>query len=130
MTIAPAAPWSDTEARELRVTSRRILRDHGHPGDWDDLTRGACGACALDGWQPVQEADTNGGHLTPNHCAWARTYVQAGWPIPARFAQAFLWEAANDDNDRYRDALARDIATFGVVIGRAGWVGKGPEVQA
>jgi hypothetical protein len=102
--------WSESEAANLQRTARRLFRDHGHTGYADKLTRDNCGACALAGYGE----STDGGRapLAPNYAGWARDYVQAGRGIPARWVDAFGAELSGE-NQRYADALRRDVATFG-----------------
>lgn len=103
--------WSPGEAARLRATARRLFRDHGHAGWWDDLTRSSCGACALNGWG---EADDGEG-LEPNYGGWGRLFVEAGRVVPARYAAAFWVELGQDSP--YGACLRRSVRTFGVRVG-------------
>lgn len=106
--------WPADEARQIRAMAVDSLTNHGHAGYWDELTRSACGACALDGYGAFAE---DGRPYMPNYGAWARIYIQAGRPIPPEYRDAFRLELAGSDPDdpnlRYADALRRDIVTFG-----------------
>lgn len=106
------APWPADVARELRATAWRMFSDHGHGSHWDKLTREACGTCALNGYHDRAIAREESAPVAPNYAGWARLYIQAGRPIPAKYADGFRAELAND-NIRYVDALRRDIVTFG-----------------
>jgi hypothetical protein len=97
------------EARQLAAQARSLFRDHGHDGYNDALTRGSCGACALEGYGESNES----GSLEPNHSGWERAYVQASRPIPAKYRQAF--EDERIAGTPYATELERDITTFGVI---------------
>jgi hypothetical protein len=110
----PPRPWASSEAVRIRTMAAAAFR-HGHPGTFRDndeltLTRDNCAACALDGWDEY----TENGIIQPNHCNWARTYVEAGRPIPARWRPAFHATLNATDNPGHHDALLRSLATFGV----------------
>lgn len=110
-----AEPWTNEEATRahLRYIAAAAFR-HGHPGTFRDnddltLTRDNCGACALDSWG---EHDTDG-LRQPNYANWARTYVEAGRPIPTRWRPAFHAVLNATDNPAHHDALLRSLATWG-----------------
>jgi hypothetical protein len=112
----PAEPWTneETERAQLRYMAAAAFR-HGHSNtfhdaDDEELTRDNCGACALAGYG---EHETDG-ILQPNYCNWARDYVEAGRPIPARWRPAFHAVLNADDNPAHHDALLRSLATWGV----------------
>lgn len=105
-----AEPWDADKAQEQRRTAVRLFADHGHDGYWDRLTRENCGACALQGY----DADHDG----PNYASWERTYVQAGYYVRPEWAGAFVRTLTTpDQNEAYRVALMRDLATYGVPPG-------------
>jgi hypothetical protein len=82
-------------------------------GRTDRYHGGNCQHCCLRGDGLANTADEKG--LEPNYSGWARIYVQAGRTIPARFAAAFEKEKQSD-NKLYAEALADDIAHYGVTI--------------
>lgn len=111
----------DTWGPETRVRfareARYALRDHGHETEFVDaadekLTRENCGACALDGYGAHADGDT--APLAPNYAGWARIYVKAGMRVREEWHAGFLAEL-EDENERYREALHRDVRTFGVL---------------
>ena len=110
-----AQPWSADEARKLHAIAQQMLVRHDHnPSDRDPLTRENCGACVLNGYRPRggygdPEMDAPG--AGPNYAGWARIYVEAGRPIPAKWRRAFE-EQLHSDNSAYSRALERSIATF------------------
>lgn len=128
----PAEPWPDDAAdrhgrQQLRAMAENVLR-HEHPpvgsaafrewaGGTDEgieLVRDNCHACALlDGWGEIPAAESKTGHHEPNG-AFPRTHIEAGRPIPRRWAAALVWYLNSDHNPGHRDALARDLATWGV----------------
>lgn len=103
--------------RKLRRDAAYALTNHADPqGCRDDLTRDNCEACALTGYGEHNEAGH--GYWAPNTARWARTYVEAGRPIPEKWRRAFIADM-NETNDAgeptsYAEELCRDIATFGV----------------
>lgn len=104
-------PWdAETSTQQARL-ARQLLKCEGH-GQWagDVLTRENCGACVLRGY-----GMTENGWDAPNYAGWARIYVQARRPVPEAWRAAFLSEL-NDENERYRDALRRDVLTYGVTF--------------
>lgn len=110
----PDDVWHPVEQREMTSMARALFTDHGHDLADEDFIKESCGACALNGYG---EHDDGGAvKLAPNYGGWARVYVQAGEPIPARWVEAFLAEI-NDPNRSYAECLRRDIATFGVLGG-------------
>jgi hypothetical protein len=118
----PVDRWSDLESREYRATASRCLHDHDHnASDRSRLTRENCGACVLAGYYPNGTTKAEKA-LGPNYGGWARIYVEAGAMIPAAWFDAFRAELATSDNDRYRDALAMSVATFGVTFASRGAV--------
>lgn len=109
-----AAAWPEEEATSLRRMARHQLTTHGHPWVFTDpadasLTRENCAACAL---TTIETRDTDDGLLQPAYCSWERVYVQAGRPVPLRFVPAL--EAELNTGRGYADALARDLATWGI----------------
>jgi hypothetical protein len=110
----PAEPWTPAEAVNVRDIAEAAFRhDHSRifrDADDEELTRDNCGACALDGYG---EHHTDG-ILQPNYSNWARVYVEALRPIPARWRPAFHAVLNAEDNSRHHDALLRSLATFGV----------------
>ena len=103
-------PWSPEDAARLRATACRLFRcDYPHGSS--QLERENCGACTLRGYRPrdAEYKRTDG----PNYAGWARDYVQAGYSIPRQWRKAFERETASS-NLRYAQALARDVATWGV----------------
>lgn len=110
-------PWSIEETRSLRNIARQLLvGDEWHrSGDCrrgEPWERQSCSTCALhgyeppDGWGDGYSVKESG----PNYAGWQRIYVQASHPVPGEWAQAF---AHRSDNEKYEEALGRDIATFG-----------------
>lgn len=82
-------------------------------GKSDGYHAGNCMHCCLRGQGEGGTADGLG--TEPNYAGWARVYVQAGIPVPARFAEAFIAQMRSD-NTLYAEALARDIALYGVTV--------------
>lgn len=82
-------------------------------GKSDRFHAGNCPHCALRG--EGRQGTVDGKGLEPNYAGWARLYVQAERTIPARFSAAFAKEMRSD-NTAYAEALADDIATYGVTI--------------
>lgn len=119
-TLGPALllePWDDpTRENEARM-ARAILRgDEGHQkgcasGAFRVWERDTCGTCAALGWGAHNEEHPP--HEGPNYAGWARVYVQAREPIPRAWMPAFLAHLNDEENDGYREALRRDVATFG-----------------
>lgn len=115
-------PWPTEEADGERRIALQLMRgDESHRrGDckrYGQTARMSCGTCALHGyeprggWEPGYRVKDGG----PNYAGWARVYVQAGYTIPADWADAFARERASD-NLQYAWALERDILTFGMTI--------------
>lgn len=116
------APWPAEEADKLRRIARQLMRgDASHRGGdckrYGQQARMSCGTCALHGyeprggWEPGYRVKDGG----PNYAGWARVYVEAGYIIPANWADAFTRERGSD-NLHYARALERDILTFGVEV--------------
>ena len=80
------------------------------------MERENCGACVLRGYKPRGgwgDPESDAKDAGPNYAGWARCYVQAGYSIPRKWRKAFERETAST-NRRYVEALARDVATWGV----------------
>jgi hypothetical protein len=112
----PADHWSDLERAQLRRIAPQMFR-HDHPQQIYPksdraLTRENCQACCLEGYDSETESfrKTRSG---PNVSNWQRDYVQAGRPIPEIWRDAF-YSYRESDNERWKEALELDIATFGV----------------
>ena len=109
--------WSDEERGRLQNIARRLFSDHytGHSVRPDH--RDECAGCVLSGWRGSKDvrAEWNVRSNGPNYAGWARFYVQARRLIRDEWAPAFCRELESPDNELYRIALARDIATFGPV---------------
>ena len=93
-----AEPWTDKEAAGFRQTAiREYYRhsyQHGARRDPDN-----CAACAL---QMRPE---------PNYAGWLRVYIQAGVRPNTRAALKEI-ERAQSENERYYQAILRDIRTY------------------
>ena len=117
-----AQPWPAWQAREYQAQARYLLRDHIRKSadvGLSPLERENCGACVLEGYKPPggygdPELDAPG--AGPNYAGWARVYVQAQRPIPAKWRQAFFEQRYHSGNAAYSAALERDIATWGLVF--------------
>lgn len=94
-----ATPWTDTEARKLTATARRVFRDHVSDHG-DPYARENCAACSL---------------AERNYAGWLRLYIAAGRSVPRQALADELARAATE-NDHYYRATLRDIATFGVTV--------------
>lgn len=118
------APWDEETAKRERNIAHALLSRHDH--DWtfcgrtraekredENLTRSNCGACVLNGYQD-RDDDEHKPADGPNYAGWARVFVEAGRSIPATWAEAFVREFTDNDNERYVEALKRDVATFGM----------------
>jgi hypothetical protein len=118
-------PWHSRQA--IRGMALNVMR-HDHPKigtpAWDrwlddnggdvEMIRENCHACALEGYGEVSGADSSSGFPEPNG-AFPRTHIQAGRPIPRRWARALHWYLNDaDHNEPHRLALLRDLATWGV----------------
>ncbi len=122
MTRTTIQPWTAEEAKQHRAMARQAFKhDHEEPivENWDgeeQLTRENCGACALEGFEPLPGTeDDQDAPPEPNHADWTRIYVEAGRPIPEVCRTAFEDKRANaHGNARHAAALARSIVTFGV----------------
>lgn len=79
------------------------------------LGRENCAQCCLGGYEPRGGFgdDFSVRRDGPNVGGWTRTYVASGRAIPVEWKAAFM-AALDSDNRGYADALARDIATFGI----------------
>lgn len=118
-TLGPAVivdAWPDVDARlqDGRISRALILGDESHrkgcaSGCYRDWERDSCGTCALLGYGAHDES----GDLAPNYAGWCRVYVQASEPIPRAWLAAFVDALNDEENTLYRDALRRDVATFG-----------------
>lgn len=124
-TLGPALivePWplSSREGKEAPRIAHQLLtgdpfhRDTCGRGPLREWERQSCGTCALLGWQPADDDEWPQGR--PNYAGWARVYVQAREPIPRAWMPAFVDELNEPENDSYREALRRDVATFGYRI--------------
>jgi hypothetical protein len=113
----PADRWSDVEAAQLqRVAPMMFRHEHAaaiYPKSDRALVRESCQACCLEGYDSERERFSKMGADGPNVANWQRDYVQAGRVIPAAWRGAF-YAYQRSDNERWRDALELDIATFGV----------------
>lgn len=99
-------PWSHEEARTIAMSAHRTFYGTHHHASAKSID---CSTCCLNGNCAINYKGTK----SPNFAGWGRIYVEAGVPIPKRFARAFANELASD-NDAYRTALLRSIATFGL----------------
>lgn len=93
--------WTDKEAAHYRATARDCFKhsyNHGEKSDPDN-----CCGCAL------RETSREDG---PNVAGWARLYVEAGYPIPTVWREAFEGEL-NSLNHLYKAALLKSLLTFG-----------------
>lgn len=132
-----AAPWPDDGSesfgrtpRAMEATSAGLLADHAHGWRFTSagerkLARSHCAACALSGYgMTAAQLRVSG----PDYAGWARVYVQASRAVPAGWSAPFWRELAGagridpdgqtgDANERYGDALRRDVATFGLRFG-------------
>jgi hypothetical protein len=111
----PAEPWTDKEAARLRGMAVAAFEHDGpldvfRDDDDEALTRDNCGGCVLRGWGEY----VDGGVMQPNYANWARTYVEAGHRIPARWRTGFHAVLNAEDNPGHRVALLRSLATWGV----------------
>lgn len=94
-------PWSEAEARNFGAIARRFFTE-GHAYEHSGVDTDNCGFCAL----------THGDADGPNYAGWARLYIEAKRPIPAKWKDAFQREL-DSDNRAYAEALKRSIVTFG-----------------
>lgn len=129
-------PWNDEEAQKERSQARSYLYGdefHNRGGCRREgrLGQENCAQCCLAGYEP--RGGFGDGYSVkrdgPNVAGWTRVYVQAERSIPRYWSDAFI-DALNSDNRAYADALARDIATFGVSFYPATWHGAKPETLA
>lgn len=120
-----AAPWPADVAASLERSARQMF----YGDDWHNsggcrregrLGRENCGVCCLLGYEP--RGGFGDGYSVrregPNYSGWARLYVEARRPIPAKWREAFRRELARDANHAYADALARSVVTFGARFSR------------
>lgn len=136
LTDVDAEPWpadgsesfGETPAAMVRRATA-MLTEHGHAWRFStredrELTRSNCGACALSGYG-LTDRDIR--RCGPDYAGWARVYVQAGRPVPIGWSAPLWRELAGagridpdgqtgDANDRYGNALRRDVATFGLMF--------------
>lgn len=96
--------------QDYRIATN-LLVQHDCQNSLTKLARENCGACVLNGYGDK----VNGEPIAPNYSGWARIYVQACKQIPRKYAEAFLKELQSD-NFLYREALAKDIINYGVII--------------
>jgi hypothetical protein len=96
-----SSPWPADEASSLRSSARNCWQhyDYPHRKDVDN-----CGACALEAMSDTEP---------PNYAGWLRIYLELGRAIPRQHYHAEM-EYAERENPRYRDAIMRDIATYGL----------------
>lgn len=115
-------PRPSQEAEQLKERAHQILGSHGHTMQFRDkedrdLTMDNCAACRLGGYNELHGPDGEPGDtgpLAPSYAGWARLFVQAGRPIPAKYREAFEDERTDAGDPEYAANLARDIKTFGV----------------
>jgi len=101
MTATKSDKWTETESAHHRATARQCFHhsyNHGSKSDPDN-----CSGCAL-----RDTSDETG----PNYAGWARIYVEAGYPIPSIWREAFDLELASE-NKLYKAALLKSLLTFG-----------------
>jgi hypothetical protein len=106
--------WPESEKQQLHLSALRQFRCDWKHGKSRDERENCCGCC-LRGYEPRGgiEPDYSVRRDGPNVAGWARLYVQAGY-VPKKWQGAFERERARTDNELYRVALERDIATFGL----------------
>lgn len=105
-------PWDAAKARSLAAIASQLFRcdQHEQHGEY----REHCGACCLKGFMSESAiADGMDESDGPNYAGWARCYVQAQRPIPLHWLEAFFGQTQSD-NRPFAEALARDLATWGV----------------
>lgn len=100
--------WDTDKAKQLTRQARVILSDHGPHSD--QIARDNCGACAVNKY-----TDTD----APNYAGWLRVYIEAGKPIPRQHYQTEM-AYAERENIAYRDAILRDIETYGITYADGG----------
>lgn len=92
--------WTEKEASHFRATARSCFH---HSYNHDEPDPDNCSGCAL------RDTSSEDG---PNYAGWGRIYVEAGYPIPTIWREAFNREL-NSKNELYKAALLKSLLTFG-----------------
>jgi hypothetical protein len=103
-------PWTLEEARKERNMAMGALR-HDCNGSRDPDMRSNCGACCLLGYHPRGEDRT-----CPNYAGWLRVYIQLKMPVLFKAARAEMEDQTTRENQRYMDAIQRDVLTWGCPV--------------
>lgn len=95
--------WPQAKAAELIAGARNVSRHDDYPHSRDVNN---CGACALRHYTAAE---------APNYAGWLRIYIALGWAVPRRhYADELAYAQA--ENQRYYEAIQRDIATWGIEL--------------
>lgn len=93
-------PWDEKKAADLRAQAADCAAHGSHA---DRIAHDNCPGCAL------RYSDDE----APDYAGWLRIYVQLGKPVPRQHYDTEM-AYAEKDNPPYRDAVLRDVATFGI----------------